>query len=361
MSGTRAARRKRREARRRTVAGAVAFVAAIAIVPLLLILDSGSSKHVDSNEVTKDDALGVVRAAIGRTVAAGSYEMDTETHSTAPRTAAQCGPAPCGPTGGSQFDATSHGIVNFEPSYVTRIESTSTYGTNVLWVTPTNIWLLGASGNPVLSPGQPLSSFARSIIGALGPSPGALAAISLAVPGGHLNLQEEAVATATPAGDGNVEGMHVTYYDVTIDMERLAEVPGLTDVQRATIDYALPLLRQGGYTGTTERIGVGDDGYIREVTLTNHFTDGSTSGGHHVLSNFGCAPKLVPPDAGGTVTPVPCPPPDATPTTTRPSATSTPTTVPPTTVPPTSAPTTPTTAPTTTTAPVPSTTTTSHP
>jgi hypothetical protein len=89
----------------------------------------------------------------------------------------------CGPTGGSQFDATSHGIVNFEPSYVTRIESTSTYGTNVLWVTPTNIWLLGASGNPVLSPGQPLSSFARSIIGALGPSPGALAAISLAVPG----------------------------------------------------------------------------------------------------------------------------------------------------------------------------------
>jgi len=360
MSGTRLTRRKRREARRRAVAGVVAFVAAVAIGPLLLILDGGSPKR-DGGDLTKHDALGVVRAAIGQTVAPGSYEMDTETHSTAPRTAAHCGPAPCGPAGGSQFDASSHGIVNFEPSYVTRIESESTYGTNVLWVTPTNVWLLGATGNPVLGPGQPLSSFARSIIGALGPSPGALAAISLAVPGGHLNLQEEAVATATPAGEGNVEGTHVTYYDVTIDMARLADVPGLSAVQHATVDYALPLLRQGGYTGTTERIGVGDDGYIREVTLTNHFTDGSTSGGHHVLSNFGCAPKLIPPDAGGSVTPVPCPPRDATPTTTRPAPTSTSTAVPPSTVPPTSAPTTPSTAPTTTTAPAPSTTTTSRP
>ena len=358
MSGTRAARRKRREVRRRAVVGAVAFLAAIAIVPLLLVLDGGSSKHVDT-DLTKDDALGAVRAAIGRTVAAGSYEMDTETHSTAPRSASQCGPAPCGPSGGSQFDAQSHGIVNFEPSYVTRIESKSTYGTNVLWVTPTNVWLLGATGNPVLGPGQPLSSFAHSIVGALGPSPGALAALGLAVPGGHLNMQEEAVATSTPAGEGDVQGTHVTYYDVTIDMERLADVPGLSEVQRATIDDALPLLRQGGYTGTTERIGVSDDGYIREVTLTNHFSDGSTSGGHHVLSHFGCAPKLTPPDQGGTVTPVACPPPDATPTTTHASPTSAPTSVPPTTVPPTSAPTTPTTtaaaapAPTTTTASTP--------
>jgi hypothetical protein len=230
----------------------------------------------------------------------------------------------------------------------------------VLWVTPTNIWLLTPGGNQVLGPGQPLSSFARSIVSALGPSQGALSALGLATPGGQLNLQEEAVAAATPSGEGEVRGTHVTYYDVTIDMTRLADVPNLTTVQRATIDYALPLLRQGGYSGTTERIAVDDDGYVREITLTNHFTDGSTGTQHHVLSNFGCAPKLTAPDQGGTVTTVPCPPRDATTTTTRSTPTSAPTTVPPTTVPPTTT-TPPTTSPTTTTTPAPSPTTSTRP
>jgi hypothetical protein len=121
-----------------------------------------------------------------------------------------------------------------------------------------------------------LSTFAQSIESSLGPSQGALAAIGLASPGGELNLQEEAVAKATPAGTGSVHDTRVTYFDVTIDMTKLADTPGLSDVQRQTIEDALPLLRRGGYTGTTERIGVDDDGYIREVTATNHFTDGST-------------------------------------------------------------------------------------
>jgi hypothetical protein len=362
MSSGRAARRRRRDARRRTIAGAVAFLIAIVIVPLLLVLDGGTPKRLDT-DATKDDALSLVRAAIGHTVAAGSYEVDIETSSTQARTApSQCGPSGClAGAGNSQFTSGGHSIVNFEPSYVARNESQSTYGNHVFWVTPTRVWLLSTSGAPVMTPGQPLSQFARSIISALGPSPGALAALSLAVPGGQINLQEEAVATAAPSGEGEVKGTHVTYYDVTIDMTRLADVAGLSADQRATIDDALPFLRQGGYSGTTERIGVDDEGFVREVALTNHFSDGSTGTQHHVLSNFGCAPKLTPPDAGGTVTPVPCPPPTpASTTTTRPSSTSVPSSASPTTSSSTTAPTS-TTGPTTTTSPVPSTTTSSRP
>src|ERR1044072_5365727 len=112
MSGSRAVRRRRREARRRPAAGLVAFVVAIAIVPALLALDGGSSEHVDTD--TKDDALGLVRAAIGHTVAAGSYEVDIETSSTQARSAPpQCGPSPCGAgAGSSQFTSGGHSIVN---------------------------------------------------------------------------------------------------------------------------------------------------------------------------------------------------------------------------------------------------------
>jgi glucose/arabinose dehydrogenase len=110
-------------------------------------------------------------------------------------------------------------------------------------------------------------------------------------------------------------------------LTRLAETPGLTDVQRDTIAYVLPLLRQGGYSGTTERIGVSDDGYIREITLTNHFTDGSTGTQHHVLSNFGCAPKVNPPDRQPPETePTECKPADAPTTTSVPTTDTTPAT-----------------------------------
>ena len=57
--------------------------------------------------------------------------------------------------------------------------------------------------------------------------------IGLASPGGALNLEQEAVADATPAGTGSVNGTNVAYYDVTIDMTQLADTADLTDVQRA--------------------------------------------------------------------------------------------------------------------------------
>lgn len=330
VAETRASRRQRRRAKRRALWGAIVTVLVIVSVPVLLSLDRGTSRRVDG-PVTNDDALASVRAAIGKTVASGSYETDNENSSTSPGTAS---PAPCPPGAScaigsrpSMFGASSHAIVNLDP-FITRIDSDDSYGAHTLYVTPTTVWLLtrGASGPG--GPGIPLSQFANSVEGALGPSAGAMAMIGLASPGGSLNLEEEAIADATPAGTGSVNGTDVTYYDVTIDMTKLADTPDLSAMQRQTIEAALPLLGQGGYSGTTERIGVDDAGYVREVTATNKFTDGSTSTRHTVLSNFGCAPKLTAPEGGiATVTPAePCPAPEPVTTTSSAPSTSTTTT-----------------------------------
>lgn len=318
---------RRRPAKRRAVGVALAVTMAIvvtmAIAAVPLLLGRGGDAPVGSGRAVEDDeALIAVRAAVGRTVASGSYETDFETYSTHPVDPAshRCPPGPsCGAGGTSTFESRGHGIVNFDP-YVSRIVTDSSVGPRILVVTSTTVWLTTGDGGGTIVPGVPLSQFASTVQGTLGPSQGALAMISLASPGGSLNLEEEAVADAAPAGTGTVDGTSVTYYDVTIDMTKLAEAPDLTDVQRATIEAALPLLHRGGYTGTTERIGVDAVGMIREVTATTHFADGSTGTRRTVLSNFGCAPRVSPPDRipPSVSAPVPCPAPDATTATTAP-------------------------------------------
>jgi hypothetical protein len=155
------------------------------------------------------------------------------------------------------------------------------------------------------TPGMSLTEYSQQVLGTLGRGPGALAMISIASRGGYLNLEEEAVASAEAAGIGTVGDIPVTYYDVTIDMTRLADAPNLSDIQRQTIAAALPLLEESGYRGTTERIGVDDMGYVREINSTTNFDDGSRTVRHSVLSNFGCAPKVYMPNE--------TPPPDTAP------------------------------------------------
>jgi hypothetical protein len=277
--------------------GAAAVLAIIAI-PLLANLGGDSPRQTD-RRVTDDNALLAVRAAVGNTIASGSYDTEFDTHTTHPNTMAPTCPAgatTCRMAGSdSTFDSSGHGTVNLDP-FISRVvtSSNSSYGPRTLYVTSTSVWLnAGTAGGAEY--GTPLSSFASAVEGALGPSNGALAMIGLASPGGALNLEQAAIADATPAGTGTVGEVNVTYYDVTIDMAKLADNPYLSDVQRVTIHDALPVLERGGYTGTTERIGVDDVGYIREITASNHFTDGSTGVRHTVLSNFGCAAKLVVP------------------------------------------------------------------
>jgi hypothetical protein len=157
--------------------------------------------------------------------------------------------------------------------------------------------------------------------------------ISIASRGGYLNLEEESVATAEPAGTGTVDGVAVTYYDVTIDIRKLAGAANLSDVQSQTIAAAVPLLEQSGYTGTSERLGVDDAGYIRSVDSTTSFEDGSSMVRRSVLSNFGCAPTVSMPNEAPapTVATQPCLPnstttttvPGTEPSTTTPATTST--------------------------------------
>ena len=318
--------RERRPGKRRAVFAGLAGALAIAAVPLLAGLGGDASGSGD-RRVTKDEALTAVRAAVGKTVASGGYNTRFETHSTHPTVAA---PPPCPPgspcpfaSGTSTFDSRGHGTVSFDP-YVSYVVTNTSVGTRTFVVTSTTVWL-SSGGAGVTGTGVPLSSFAGAVQSALGPSLGALSMISLASPGGALNLEQEAVADATPAGTGSVDGVNVTYYDVTIDMTKLADTPDLNDVQRQTIQAALPLLHRGGYTGTTERIAVDDDGYIREVRATNHFEDGSTGTRHTVLSNFGCAAKVYPPDqiAPAVTTTRPCAPSPSTTTSLVPTSTST--------------------------------------
>lgn len=81
---------------------------------------------------------------------------------------------------------------------------------------------------------------------------------------GYLSLDEFPVESASPAGNGTVDGDAVTYDDVTIDVNKAADAPDLTEEERTTIAAALPLPRSAGYSGTTERFS---DGSSHGATL----------------------------------------------------------------------------------------------
>ena len=106
------------------------------------------------------------------------------------------------------FDVTVHGTVNFDP-YISRSVVVSMGGTPTalrefddgVVEQQRAVWVAAAS----VSPGTPLSSFASTVQGALGPSQGALAMISMASPGGELNLVAS-TQSPTPARPGTGVG-----------------------------------------------------------------------------------------------------------------------------------------------------------
>jgi hypothetical protein len=317
---------RRRRHRRRAVR-VVSVLTVLASLPLIVMRLNGGGDDGRVVSGGPGDALATVRAAVGRTSAAGSYEMDIVTTMTQPGTslcAAIAGPD-SSPTGSTWCEAsgaltnqfTGHAIVNLEPYAMVAETNSPSLGAITTHVNSTHVWQLGGAGvgyGPG-TPGLPLADYSGLVVGTLGRGPGALAMISIASRGGYLYLEEEAIASAEPAGAGTVGDVPVTYYDITIDVTRLADAPNLSDNQRQTIAAALPLLEQSGYRGTTERVAVDDMGYVREVNATTNFDDGSRTVRHSVLSNFGCAPKVYMPNE--------TPPPAATP---APCATGSPTT-----------------------------------
>ena len=121
--------------------------------------------------------------------------------------------------------------------------------------------------------------------------------ISLANHTGYLGIEREAVLGATAAGTGALDdGTPISYYDVTVDVRRLADSPALTDEQRRALADAFGTLEAAGYTTTDERVGIDGAGFVREVTSTTKFADGSSMTRHSVFSNFGCAGTVTMPN-----------------------------------------------------------------
>ncbi|MGH9228946.1 MAG: hypothetical protein ACRD07_09520 [Acidimicrobiales bacterium] len=315
------AQRGRYRRRRRRAVAVLGVLTVLALVPLVVVRLSGDGDEERVVSGGPRDALATVRAAVGRTFAAGSYEIDVATTMTQPGTSScsvlispessQTESTWCEASGALTNQFTGHAIVNLEPYAMVAETNSPSLGAITTHVNSTHVWQLGGAGvgyGPG-TPGLSLADYSSLVVGTLGRGPGALAMISIASRGGYLYLEEEAVASAEPAGTGTVGDVPVTYYDISIDVTRLADAPNLSDIQRQTIAAALPLLEESGYTGTTERIGVDDMGYVREVNTTTNFDDGSSTEGHSILSNFGCAPKVYmpnetpPPDT----TPPPCP------------------------------------------------------
>ena len=353
--------------RRGLLIGAV-VVLAVAAIPVAASLGGGDDTGGGGKGplVVNGDAITSVRAAVGTTLAAGSYDMDFTLQSTpADQPAQGCTPiyrlpanAPTDsggsassaggsnavvcvarPLGSSNLQGSGHGTVNFDPFAMVITSNTSAASNVTVYVNTTTMWEGYAGGvSGYGATGVPLSRFASTVENALGQGQGAVAMLGLASQGGYLNLEQEAVATATAAGTGSVDGTPVAYYDVTLDLTKLVDAPNLTDEERTTMQDAIPLLAQGGYSGTTETIGIDSAGYIREVTATTKYADGSSSTRHTILSNFGCASKVYTPDqeAPPVTTTVPCAPAPSAAVTTTPTTTTTPVTTVAPTVPPTS-------------------------
>ena len=120
-----------------------------------------------------------------------------------------------------------HGVVNLNPYVMVTTNSPDSSFPNVTAVfDSTRAWEFGA-GNYVtgqsfsVSPGNPLSGFARLVEGSLGEGQGALAMVSLASPTGRLNLDPSMMTDAQQLGTGTVDGVAVTNYRSTSPMSSI--------------------------------------------------------------------------------------------------------------------------------------------
>jgi hypothetical protein len=285
---------RRHAARKR--AGTVVACAALVAGVIVAALYTGSGTHgrsaghdvITKNVHQKDAPL---LAAVSTTTDSSGFDF---TFSGSDLPGAQSGP-------GSQtltFDG--NGVVNTSP-YVTisRTDSASSYGPVSLVVDDADAWEFGAGDFGVTpgsnsGPGDPLSQFGQEVENSIGTGEGALAMMGLADPYGRLDLAENMITNARETGTGTVDGVAVTIYAVTINVENEANQAGLSPEQQTTIDQALTFLQQQGYTGTSEVVSVDGAGYIREIKSTVSFASGASVVGDQTYSDFGCAGTVTP-------------------------------------------------------------------
>jgi hypothetical protein len=221
------------------------------------------------------------------------------------------------------------GTIDTSPFAMVASTNVPSVGPVILRDDGTDVWEIGGGnyglspGSSDTGPGSPLSGFSGLVEGTLGPRQGALAMMGLASPTGYLELDQNAITSASQVGTGVVDGVAVTTYQVSLDPAQEANVPGTTSEEATAIRDALALLQRQGYSGTTVNVSIDDAGYIRETVSVASFTDGATQTTDVTFSNFGCAGKvLMPGQQGASSPPAGCVSPD-----TASSSSSTPTTV----------------------------------
>jgi len=341
-------RRHRRPPGRRTVARVVSVAVLVAVaVPVILALSS--ARPATTTKGHSGDRHRVL-AALSTTIASGSFDITFSqgpvSVPTSPSTTTTCaGAAPTSggtisspatqnggwqgcfsePTGGGLTFAGT-GVINTDPFAMVATTQVPGLGQITLHDNGTNVWEAGGGEygqSPDSSgaiPGSPLSGFAGSVEGTLGPRQGALDMMGLASPTGYLELDQNAITSADQIGTGTVDGVAVTVYQVTLAPGQEGTVAtGSNAVEASAIRSALAVLEQQGYTGTTVKISIDTGGYIRRTDSVAAFSDGATATSQTTFSNFGCAGTvLMPGQQGSSSPPASCV--SADPTTTGPAS-----------------------------------------
>ncbi len=338
-----------RPPRRRTLARVTSVVVLLAVaVPVILAVASARS-----TTSPKHNALARHRVidALDTTIASGSFDISfsqqpltsptapttttttpcyqttvtvpdtvipTTVPTTAPGTSGGTGASGgstwvCSTTiaGGSGMAISGQGTVDTAPFAMVVGTQVSGLGQITLRDDGTDVWELGGGnyglspGSTVSGPGSSLSGFSGLVEGTLGARQGALDMMVLANPTGYLELDESAITNADQIGTGTVDGAPVTVYQVTLSPAQEATVAGTNATEATTIQDALAVLKQQGYTGTTVKISIDGAGYIRQTDSTASFSDGFSQSGETTFSDFGCAGTVLMPGQPGSSTPPP--------------------------------------------------------
>ncbi|HWF16234.1 MAG TPA: hypothetical protein VG244_08660 [Acidimicrobiales bacterium] len=306
--------------RRGTVAGAVATCAAAVAIPIGLVLATGGSAPVAAptrhHHTPAGFSQGVaehrVVAALSTTTDAGSFDFTYSLAGT---------PATNGAAGDGETPVAGSGIIDTSPTAMAASAALGPNGNGLnvgVRVDGTDYWETGYTDNQIepqaqdgSGGGSSLSSFAGLVESSLGSRNGAVAMMGMASPTGYLDLTLPSIDGAKEVGTSTANGVDLTEYEVNLDPAQLASSPGTSPEEATTIQDALGVLNQHGYTGTTVEVGVDASGFIRSATSTATFSDGGTSVLSATFSNFGCAGQaLMPGQSGPTTPPAGCVSPD---------------------------------------------------
>jgi hypothetical protein len=349
---------------RRRLAVIVASVTCLAVVgiPVGLVLASGgpntssnahANRHHPHGNVARlgnGPAERQVLSALSATTSSGSFNVAydlTESPGSvpsvttttcvssqfndAPINGAQTGGAVAGAStsracgggiGPQNVSVTGQGTIDTSPFAMAVSADVSNFGKLAIRVDSTDVWELGGADYGLTpqpgdnGPGSSLPGFAGLVEGTLGQREGAIAMLGMASPTGFLDLSQQAVTGAAEVGTGDVGGVPVTEYDVSIDLSQLAQVQGGSSDEATTIQAAVQELDATGYTGTMVKVAIDGGGFIREVTPVADFSDGGKVSLDATFSNFGCAGTvLMPGQQAATTTTAPaagCVSPDTT-------------------------------------------------